>query len=896
MKKENIIIFLFVFVSILFISVSYAVFNTNLYVSGSGVFRAHANVRIIGLRNSGYYGEAIENYNPNYNIDVTNMGVNLPTSDSSVTYEVTIKNYGNEIFISQIEVLSELSNNVNISITDGTTNYNLPNNNMNYKLEANEEKTYTLTISNKPGTTNNDVVVNLKYHFVVDEVLSPIIALSLDEQSIELVSAGTSTFNVNNYEYFVSETGITPTENITPTGTTNGTLNLFGINFGHYYVWYRTISNKGTKSSWSNRVEVYKKVIVTLNANGGTIPVTSGWTNGSGNTISTKTFHYGDLYGTLPEPSKTNAQFNGWEDEEHNIITSSSTISKINNHYLTAKWIESGYKATTLTCTGNNIENTGIYLWNNDNWQKNFVMKFELINDTSTDTMATPMSSKKEYETPWPGFEFRHSGSLSLFRSKAAKSSTSSNEIKNIKANTKFIKYLRIDNILYYSFDNANWTEMLDFSGFDLQFNIPTTFCASYDANSNPQRYFKGTISDILLTFIDDNATLSDYTNFIINFDNQGATTAGTTSTNVTFGSAMPSITLPTKTNYVFAGYYTGTNGTGTKYYNADGTSVRNCGLLPGETLYAKWAEDAGVARITKDNSYYNTLQAAITAAKNYNEQVTIQLLDDITSENVVVAANANIILDLNNYTMSNTSGILIDNKGTLEIRNGNLLRSGLNDSKRVIVNQSGATLNITSGDIKSECYQVIQNNGTLNITGGKVWALGSVDQGIINNENGGTLTISGGQVIGGRRQAIYNNGGTTTVSGTTYLENGITYTATRSCLQNASGTMYILGGTIVTGSTNTDYGAVENNGTMIIGTNNGNIDTASPVLQSTTYGLIIKSGKTVEYYDGIIKGISGAINEESRLVLDTANNVGLVRNTETIGTNTYYTVTLGVQ
>ena len=72
-------------------------------------------------------------------------------------------------------------------------------------------------------------------------------------------------------------------------------------------------------------------------------------------------------------------------------------------------------------------------------------------------------------------------------------------------------------------------------------------------------------------------------------FDKQGGT-GGTNSVLVDYSVANPTITPPTRAGgYVFDGYYTGTNGTGTKYYNANGTSAANWNECGGKTLYAKW-------------------------------------------------------------------------------------------------------------------------------------------------------------------------------------------------------------------------------------------------------------------------------------------------------------------
>ena len=65
--------------------------------------------------------------------------------------------------------------------------------------------------------------------------------------------------------------------------------------------------------------------------------------------------------------------------------------------------------------------------------------------------------------------------------------------------------------------------------------------------------------------------------------------TGGTSSTTATYGSAMPSITPPTRSGYVFDGYWDTVNN-GTKYYNADGSSAHTWDKnVSSCTLWAKW-------------------------------------------------------------------------------------------------------------------------------------------------------------------------------------------------------------------------------------------------------------------------------------------------------------------
>ena len=77
---------------------------------------------------------------------------------------------------------------------------------------------------------------------------------------------------------------------------------------------------------------------------------------------------------------------------------------------------------------------------------------------------------------------------------------------------------------------------------------------------------------------------------------NKQSGTGGTSSVSVTYGYTMPAITQPTRGTYTFGGYYTGTSGSGTKYYNADGTSANNWAETNVTTLYAKWTACAACA------------------------------------------------------------------------------------------------------------------------------------------------------------------------------------------------------------------------------------------------------------------------------------------------------------
>lgn len=101
---------------------------------------------------------------------------------------------------------------------------------------------------------------------------------------------------------------------------------------------------------------------------------------------------------------------------------------------------------------------------------------------------------------------------------------------------------------------------------------------------------------------------------------NKQSGTGGSSSARAVYGTSMPSITLPTREGYTFGGYFTGTSGSGTQYYNANGSSTRNWNLTDTtKTLYAKWTPT--VYTITYDRNKNNGLQA--TQSKNYGTNVT---------------------------------------------------------------------------------------------------------------------------------------------------------------------------------------------------------------------------------------------------------------------------------
>lgn len=382
----------------------------------------------------------------------------------------------------------------------------------------------------------------------------------------------------------------------------------------------------------------------------------------------------------------------------------------------------------------------------------------------------------------------------------------------------------------------------------------------------------------------------------IITFDANGGTVSEP-SREIYSGGPIGQLPTPQYTGYDFLGWFTDP---------VNGTEVLDTTTFSSsDTIYAHWQVTTNYVA-SMNGTDYETLQAAINAVRNNNTKHVITILKDIDNENLTVSANKYIEFDIGSHTISNTAGILIENKGKIEITNGKLIRNGSNDQKRVIENKSSGTVIISGGEIKSNAHQAIRNYGNVSITGGKIWLGSDVDQGVINNESTGTITISGGEIIGTKRQAVYNAGGNMTITGTAVLSNGYGATANRACVQNNTGTATISGGTItspsgaypavlnqatmsITGGTirSTGYYGVSNESTLTIGDKDYSVNQSNPSITGRTYGVYNTS--TFNFYDGIIKGITNSVYGA---IADYEYNAVEVNSTEVIDGDTYQTKT----
>ena len=78
----------------LFTTVAYSGLASKLAITSEVMFRALADIRVTNIKLEKTAGNALESYEPKYNVDATTTGFELPSADSSITYRVTVTNRG----------------------------------------------------------------------------------------------------------------------------------------------------------------------------------------------------------------------------------------------------------------------------------------------------------------------------------------------------------------------------------------------------------------------------------------------------------------------------------------------------------------------------------------------------------------------------------------------------------------------------------------------------------------------------------------------------------------------------------------------------------------------------------------------------------------------------------
>ena len=475
--------------------------------------------------------------------------------------------------------------------------------------------------------------------------------------------------------------------------------------------------------------------------------------------------------------SKPGYMFKGWKDASGNTVTKDTIVN--DNLKLTAEW---EIKKYTLTVKPNG----GV--WNNQTENKTIEQEYmsttTIDNPTkgstykitfdSNNTNATISKNIVEAERPFSNWKLTkdvNDVTTKLENNKFTFGTSNATIEANYKVNSNNTTLALISKAGH----TCKWNTKSDGSGTSYSSGY-----ANYSANSNITLY-----------------AICSANSYKVLLDNQGATTAGTSSVSVTYGKNISNITVPAKkykvtlvydstkteektVNLTFGGYYSETNGKGIQYINASGSGVKAYDKASNTTLYAKW------------NSASITLQTPSKTGYTFDGWYTQSSGGTKVSNTYTPAGNVTLYA---HWTNVNYTLTINPNGGIWNNTTSNSTKTGTTNSKLSIANPTpkGYTVSFNSNggnNVNSITSQRTFKNWSLSGPGsmsGTTYTFGSGNATLTANYNNGSITLPSATKAGHKFKGWYSNG-----CGTTFIGNaGESYTPTSNVTLKACYSYY---------------------------------------------------------------------------------------------------------
>lgn len=525
-----------------------------------------------------------------------------------------------------------------------------------------------------------------------------------------------------------------------------------------------------------------------------------------------------------------------WEYSPMPVVFSVSGVCEFHGE---VNGVPQGITGDDCPYAGQTYIDTGEYLYNAENYEKDFEIGFKIVEYNSSENVAQATFVNAKYES---GSDNR--GNPGIVVRKNTSGIEITQMINNNKALVSFpagsvteVKLVRIDQKVYYSVNGGDFVQLQSNVGTSDYHNIPTWFGAAptdvigEDGNYVPHRYIKAKLSDIYIKVGNYDSIKRTVT---YNANGDGATVSP--AEKIYIGdSRIGSMPVPQRPGHAFIGWYTEAEG---------GTKVRSDYVVTSDiNLYAHWTDDTNICETQAGGNVLRgeSLSDCITAAGTAGA-ATITVLTDI-HENVEVNAGQDITFNLGDNVWSD---------------GGNA----------AVITNKGGKIHIINGTITSS-----QNNA------------------VINNEkaNGNSsptpeLYITGGNIIAtGLKQAVYNVNGYVEISGGAYLSSTSTSRATVQSKTN--GEIVILGGTIESKG-HAGVNIETSSKPLVIGVKGDGIDVTTPVIRGVANAII--AGGNLKFYDGILMSGDTTVVNQSKII---DNDGTLTGGTTEIDGVTYYTL-----
>lgn len=146
-----------IFLTVLCNSIIYGALNTDMFIDGEAYVRVDKNIRVTDVKVVEQLGGSYETYSSNYSKDTTSLQVTLPSSDSSIVYEVTVTNKSEMDYV--------LSDIVEESYSNSSIKYELIGVEKGEVIEGKTILNFKIKFSTLENNLDNNGMVVLKYTF-----------------------------------------------------------------------------------------------------------------------------------------------------------------------------------------------------------------------------------------------------------------------------------------------------------------------------------------------------------------------------------------------------------------------------------------------------------------------------------------------------------------------------------------------------------------------------------------------------------------------------------------------------------------------------------------------------------------------------------------------------------
>ena len=234
------------------------------------------------------------------------------------------------------------------------------------------------------------------------------------------------------------------------------------------------------------------------------------------NITTSYTYDYTEVPITLPKPIRKEVKFMGWYSDPqftNKIGSGLDVYSPLDDITLYAKWEtihnEEEEPQEEYTYSGeydfdeNGYINTNVYLYTSENIHRNFEMSFDIVDLGNSSSNATLMSATKNI--------LRISNATNELSLLETFGNIANNSVKDIPNTVTKVKIMRIDDILYVSFNGNDFVKINNYTNSTNYSNLPVLFGADFDADGDVYRKFKGTLADMQVRFIEDGVSIEDY-------------------------------------------------------------------------------------------------------------------------------------------------------------------------------------------------------------------------------------------------------------------------------------------------------------------------------------------------------------------------------------------------